>query len=63
MTDAPPSSTGHRGLDALLKRPLVEAIWRRRTHRVSQGSTVLAGTMSYESRMSASPCRILKRRC
>src|SRR6478752_2427599 len=49
MTDAPSSSTGHRGLDALLKRPLVEAIWRRRTHRVSQGSTVLAGTMSYQS--------------
>ncbi|SFJ45241.1 hypothetical protein SAMN04515648_4102 [Phyllobacterium sp. CL33Tsu] len=44
-----PASTGHRGLDALLKRPLLETIWRRRTHRVSQGSTVLAGTMSYES--------------
>jgi hypothetical protein len=42
-------STGHPGLDALLGRPLVETIWRRRTHRVSQGSSVLAGTMSYQS--------------
>ncbi|MEK1888969.1 MAG: hypothetical protein AAAB35_15660 [Phyllobacterium sp.] len=54
MSDTRPAdtaapSTGHRGLDALLKRPLVETIWRRRTHRVSQGSSVLAGTMSYES--------------
>lgn len=48
-TNAPAKSTGHRGLDALLKQPLMETIWRRRTHRVSQGSTVLAGTMSYES--------------
>ncbi|MDX8523587.1 hypothetical protein RFM68_03630 [Mesorhizobium sp. MSK_1335] len=37
------------GLDQLLKRPLVETIFRRRTHRVSQGSSVLAGSMSYVS--------------
>ena len=47
MTKAP--STGHAGLDALLDRPLIETIWRRRTHRVSQGSSVLAGSMSYQS--------------
>ena len=37
------------GLDALKARPLIETIWRRRTHRVSRGSDVAAGTMSYKS--------------
>ena len=39
----------HPGLEALLQRPLLETIWRRRTHRVSQGSSLVAGTMSYLS--------------
>lgn len=39
----------HPGLDAVLNRPLLETIWRRRTHRVSQGSSLMAGPMSYES--------------
>lgn len=43
------------GLDALLQRPLVESIWRRRTHRVSQGSSLLAGTMSYQSTNPRAP--------
>ena len=46
---APKASNTSRGLDALFHRPLIETIWRRRTHRVSQGSSVLAGTMSYQS--------------
>ena len=33
-----------RGLDALKARSLIETIWRRRTHRVSRGSDVAAGT-------------------
>ena len=37
MTDQRPS---HAGLDALLERPLLTSIWRRRTHRVSRGSSV-----------------------
>jgi hypothetical protein len=37
------------GLDALLDRPLLETILRRRTHRVSRGSSLTAGSMSYES--------------
>ena len=38
------------GLDALLARPLVESIWRRRTHRVSRGVSLLkAGSMTYTS--------------
>ena len=49
------TSTGNRGLDALFRRPLIEAIWRRRTHRVSQGSSVLAGTMSYQSDQPREP--------
>ena len=49
------TETGHAGLDALLRRPLLETIWRRRTHRVSQGSSVLAGTMSYQSQELREP--------
>src|SRR5438445_512054 len=45
----------HAGLEALLQRPLLESIWRRRTHRVSQGTTVLAGTMSYQSTNPRAP--------
>ena len=36
----------HPGLDALAGRPLIGSIWRRRTHRVSRGSSVEAGSMS-----------------
>ncbi|WP_327588195.1 hypothetical protein OHA25_15120 [Nonomuraea sp. NBC_00507] len=37
------------GLEDLLSRPLLETIWRRRTHRVSRGASVSAGSMSYRS--------------
>ncbi|MEV0829755.1 hypothetical protein [Nonomuraea rubra] len=37
------------GLEALLSRPLLETIWKRRTHRVSRGASVPAGSMSYRS--------------
>ncbi|HEX6374514.1 MAG TPA: hypothetical protein VFZ91_02225 [Allosphingosinicella sp.] len=53
MTDTPTDS--HPGLDALLKRPLMETIWNRRTHRVSRGSDVRAGTMSYKSNNPRAP--------
>ena len=45
MTDQRTSSV-HRGLEALYSRPLLETIWRRRTHRVSRGRSVTAGSMS-----------------
>jgi hypothetical protein len=45
----------HPGLDALLSRPLWDTMWRRRTHRVSCGSSVTAGSMSYESRQPRMP--------
>jgi hypothetical protein len=38
-----------RGLEALLSQPLLETIWRRRTHRIGRGVSVPAGTMSYRS--------------
>src|SRR5260370_14921675 len=38
-----------RGLDALKARSLIETIWKRRTHRVSRGSDVAAGEMTYKS--------------
>jgi hypothetical protein len=45
----------HPGLDALLQRPLLETMYRRRTHRVSQGSSLLAGPMSYQSANPRAP--------
>ena len=39
----------HNGLSALLSRPLIETILRRRTHRVSRGAQLVAGSMSYTS--------------
>ena len=41
--------SSHPGLDALAERSLLDVVWRRRTHRVSRGSSVRAGSMSYES--------------
>ena len=38
-----------RGLDTLKARSLIETIWKRRTHRVSRGSDVAAGEMTYKS--------------
>jgi hypothetical protein len=45
----------HSGLDALLEQPLVQSIWRRRTHRVSRGSSIAAGSMSYTSTQPRTP--------
>ncbi|HMG48185.1 MAG TPA: hypothetical protein VK614_12075 [Allosphingosinicella sp.] len=53
MTD--PRDDSHPGLDALLKRPLMETIWHRRTHRVSRGSEVSAGSMTYKSKNKRAP--------
>lgn len=38
-----------RALKALVERPLLDVIWRRRTHRVSRGVAVHAGSMTYQS--------------
>lgn len=38
----------HAGLSELLSRPLIETIFRRRTHRVPRGARVEAGSMTYE---------------
>jgi hypothetical protein len=43
------------GLEALLDRPLLETILRRRTHRVSRGSSITAGSMSYQSNRPREP--------
>ncbi|TMC06309.1 MAG: hypothetical protein E6J41_19280 [Chloroflexi bacterium] len=45
----------HAGLAALSTRPLLESIWRRRTHRVSRGTSITAGTMSYTSPHQRAP--------
>ena len=46
---------GHAGLDALAERPLLTSIWRRRTHRVSRGSSIEAGSMSWTSSEPRTP--------
>lgn len=53
MTDSREDT--HAGLDALLTRPLMETIWHRRTHRVSRGSDVSAGSMTYKSKNEPAP--------
>ncbi|HEV3231239.1 MAG TPA: hypothetical protein VG245_03180 [Candidatus Dormibacteraeota bacterium] len=50
----------HPGLEALLRRPLLETIWRRRTHRVSRGASLAAGDMSYESPNAPEPLSALE---
>lgn len=45
----------HAGLDALRERGLLTSIWHRRTHRVSRGSSVDAGSMTWESREPRDP--------
>jgi hypothetical protein len=45
----------HAGLAALMQRPLIETIFRRRTHRVGRGSSLSAGSMSYTSSEPRTP--------
>jgi hypothetical protein len=46
----------HSGLEALFRRPLLETIWQRRTHRVGRGIPLIkAGSMSYESSRAPIP--------
>lgn len=44
-----PGDLAHPGLADLFARPLLETVWRRRTHRVSRGADVPAGSMTYGS--------------
>lgn len=43
------------GFEDLLSRPLIEALWNRRTHRVSAGTSIRAGSMTYESGAARAP--------
>ncbi|MEU7040932.1 hypothetical protein AB0A77_07715 [Streptomyces varsoviensis] len=49
------STAAHEGLADLLGRPLLETVWRRRTHRVSRGASVSAGSMTYHSPHAPEP--------
>jgi hypothetical protein len=44
-----------QGPSNLLKRPLMDALWQRRTHRISAGTSVPAGSMSYVSTEQCEP--------
>ena len=52
--------SGTHGLDSLKTRSLIDTIWRRRTHRVSRGSDVAAGAMSYKSKNDRAPLAALE---
>src|SRR4051812_11552821 len=55
-TTGTPDAPAHAGLKALLERPLLGTLWRRRTHRVSRGVRKLeAGSMTYESAQAPAP--------
>ncbi len=45
----------NRGFASLQEQPLLQTLWQRRTHRVSRGSTVSAGSMSWESQEPRAP--------
>jgi hypothetical protein len=50
------NGTRNAGLEDLLKRPLMETIWHRRTHRVGRGVPLLkAGSMTYTSTQKPEP--------
>jgi hypothetical protein len=50
------TTTSHPGIANLLSRPLVETVWRRRTHRVPRGiEEVAAGSMTYHSKAEPEP--------
>ncbi|MET9961384.1 hypothetical protein ABZ128_20410 [Streptomyces sp. NPDC006326] len=51
----PLSTQSRTGLEDLMNRPLLQSIWRRRTHRVSRGSSVEAGSMSWASTAPRAP--------
>ncbi|HUG37693.1 MAG TPA: hypothetical protein VML54_12120, partial [Candidatus Limnocylindrales bacterium] len=58
----PESETAaHPGLADLLKRPLMETMWRRRTHRVPKGiPEVAARSMTYRSKDEPEPLGALE---
>lgn len=55
MTTTRTPTASQAGLDALTERPLLGSIWGRRTHRVSRGSSVNAGSMSWTSTDARAP--------
>lgn len=52
---ADPAPQSHQGLKEFTEQPLLSSIWRRRTHRVSRGASVQAGSMSYTSTHPPAP--------
>ncbi len=50
----------HVRLRELLARPLIETMFRRRTHRVARGARVEAGSMSYSSTSAPQPLSALE---
>ena len=49
------ASARNPGLEALLAYPLVQAIGERRTRRVAQGCSILAGPLSHHSANAPQP--------
>ena len=49
------TQSNHAGLEGLAQRPLLTSLFQRRTHRVSRGSSIEAGSMSYTSTAEREP--------
>lgn len=56
------ASRGNPALDVLLSYPLMQAIGERRTRRVAQGCSILAGPLSHHSTNSPMPLSSLEGR-
>lgn len=54
------TSSRNPGLEAMLKYPLIQAICERRTRRVAQGCSVLAGPLSHHSTNNSEPLSLLE---
>jgi hypothetical protein len=54
------ASRGNPALDVLLSYPLMQAIGERRTRRVAQGCSILAGPLSHHSTNSPMPLSSLE---
>ena len=50
-----PKDATPKGLEAFLNAPLARTLWNRRTKRVSRGSNVVAGSLSWKSQNDRAP--------
>src|SRR5688572_14481374 len=61
MTTDTTDASHRAAIEDMLSRPLIETMWRRRTHRVSSGTgKIAAGSMTYTSELEPQPLDALE---